>query len=135
MISSKRCPSCKTDKDVKEFGVDKRAKNGIAVYCKSCNRKKSQKQRDRNPDLSRKNHLRYRYGLTLEQTADMLLQQKCKCAICGCEDKRLVIDHCHKTGKVRELLCDPCNQGIGFLRDNINTLENAITYLKKHNEQ
>ena len=51
------------------------------------------------------------------------------CAICGNLD-RLHIDHCHKTGNVRGLLCSNCNIGIGNMQDNIDILKVAIEYLK-----
>jgi hypothetical protein len=44
----------------------------------------------------------------------------------------LSVDHCHKTGKVRALLCIPCNTGIGSFHDNIETMKAAITYLYFH---
>ena len=59
--------------------------------------------------------------------------QKGKCAICGIHQlklkRALSIDHCHKTGKVRGLLCSKCNTGIGMLQDNTEFLKNAIDYL------
>lgn len=72
----------------------------------------------------------------------MLENQDFKCAICkivskklssnGVTLKSLCVDHNHKTGKIRELLCDHCNQGIGHFRDSIPIMESAIIYLKKH---
>lgn len=46
--------------------------------------------------------------------------------------KRFAIDHCHKTGKVRGLLCQFCNSLIGYARDDVTILQNAINYLKDH---
>ena len=59
----------------------------------------------------------------------MLKSQKSRCLICKKIDK-LVIDHCHKTGKVRGLLCHCCNAGIGMFEDNIEILDKAKEYLK-----
>jgi hypothetical protein len=53
-----------------------------------------------------------------------------KCAICSLEDK-LYVDHCHKTGDVRGLLCNKCNSGIGFLNDDPTLLNNAYKYLMR----
>jgi hypothetical protein len=73
----------------------------------------------------------------------MLVKQEGKCAICGTSNpvgegnttKRLTfafaVDHCHATGKVRGLLCNPCNRGIGFLKDDVDLLAKAIKYLKE----
>ena len=63
------------------------------------------------------------------------------CMVCGLElsgDRYTHVDHSHATGQVRGLLCKPCNNLIGFARDNIQTLKNAVEYLKgetKHEDQ
>jgi len=59
----------------------------------------------------------------------MAEKQKNKCLICDSEEK-LVIDHNHKTGKIRGLLCSNCNCAIGLLKDDSTILESAITYLE-----
>jgi hypothetical protein len=57
-----------------------------------------------------------------------------RCAICESEfnrtDNKYHTDHCHKTKKVRGLLCGPCNVGLGMFKDNLHSLERAIKYLK-----
>jgi len=78
------------------------------------------------------------YGINHKQYEEMFIQQENKCAICGSPQvgtKRLSIDHCHKTGKVRALLCQKCNFGLGFFRDNVELLEKAKQYLIKHNQE
>jgi len=79
--------------------------------------------------------IRNQYGITLEQYNTMLKAQNYKCAICGNEDevegRKLAIDHCHTTGKVRGLLCGKCNRGLGLFYDNQELLSNAIKYLTK----
>tara|TARA_B100002052_G_scaffold296402_1_gene324714 strand:- start:171 stop:452 length:282 start_codon:yes stop_codon:yes gene_type:complete len=79
--------------------------------------------------------MRSRYGLTLEQVADMILDQNCACAICGANDRDLVVDHCHVSNNIRGMLCNPCNLALGKFGDNIHTLENAIKYLKHHENE
>ncbi len=79
------------------------------------------------------------YGLTVEQYDDILIQQNCVCAICGKPEKSsskgvLSIDHDHTTGKVRGLLCDTCNSGLGHFYDSIDLLQGAMLYLKQHSE-
>lgn len=60
---------------------------------------------------------------------DFLTKQQNRCAICGLEVK-LYLDHCHKTGKNRGMLCNACNVMLGFSRDNTEILSKAIKYLE-----
>lgn len=71
------------------------------------------------------------YGLTLEQYNDMLVNQVGVCAICKEKpaDRRLSVDHNHKTGKVRGLLCRNCNTALGGFKDSVLILKSAIEYL------
>ncbi len=76
-----------------------------------------------------------KYGLTITEYKNLLKKQGMVCAICRKPErrvtsKRLVVDHNHKTKKVRGLLCDACNRGIGYLREDIIILINAVNYLK-----
>lgn len=85
-----------------------------------------------------------KYGITIIKYKEMLKNQDNKCAICsreiflagGTELKSKVgyVDHDHKTGKVRKLLCSFCNTGLGLFQDNINFLENAKQYLINSNK-
>lgn len=76
------------------------------------------------------------YGLTPEQINEMKIKQNFKCAICenSFETEKLThVDHCHKTNKVRALLCHRCNLGLGYFKDDIKLMQNAISYIQKHN--
>jgi len=85
-------------------------------------------------------HLHWRYGLCVEDVLQMLADQKGCCGICGDaigfekseEVKKLHIDHDHTTGKIRKLLCGPCNQGLGLFREDVGCLRKAIEYLEVH---
>lgn len=83
-----------------------------------------------------KHQIFYKYGITEEQHLQMYKDQVDKCKICERHKSeffdRLVIDHCHTSGKVRELLCTRCNLMLGMATDNINILKIAINYLKEH---
>lgn len=74
------------------------------------------------------------YGISMDEYDTLLINQEGVCAICHglCKSgRRLHVDHCHKTGKVRQLLCDRCNRGIGVFNDNISLMVSAVEYLKK----
>lgn len=74
------------------------------------------------------------YNLSLEEFNQLVDNQKNRCGICN--EKFLdnsVIDHNHKTGKTRGLLCANCNHGLGKFKDSEWILNSAITYLKNHN--
>ena len=87
-----------------------------------------------NPEVDVWSHRRRRYGITKEQYLAMLDEQGGACAICrgapDGKDKSLVVDHDHKTGKVRGLLCNKCNWAIGHFKDDSDRMMNAITYLE-----
>jgi len=72
------------------------------------------------------------YGITKEDYWQMFDEQGGCCPICKASDVSMCVDHNHETGTVRGLLCGPCNKGIGFLKDNIDILNNAIEYLEKN---
>jgi hypothetical protein len=115
--------------DVKEW-VQKNREKVNASNRKRYNSLSSEEKRNRN----RRQQISL-YGLTVEQYDAMLIEQNYVCAICNKSEKSstkgvLFIDHDHKTGKVRGLLCDTCNRGLGYFYDNKLFLHNAIEYLK-----
>ena len=83
--------------------------------------------------------LKTKYGLSLEDYDSLILTQANKCLICSKEftqykDDRhgiACVDHCHKTGIVRGLLCHRCNTAIGFMEEDSDRFWNAISYLAK----
>jgi len=89
----------------------------------------------------RKHHLKRRYNITPQEYETKLANQDYKCAICGKDASDnirgnkldpLHIDHCHTSGKLRDLLCYQCNTGLGSFKDNTEFLLKAIDYLRKH---
>lgn len=82
------------------------------------------------PEAQRRYALKYKYGLTPEEVSEMLESQNGLCLICA-EDIRESpnVDHDHGTGRIRGLLCFPCNLGLGHFRDRPDLLAAAITYL------
>ena len=69
-----------------------------------------------------------------KKTQNIGIKQNNKCLICETDlnNVRKCVDHCHKTNKVRGVLCNSCNAVLGFARDDINILNNAINYLKNN---
>lgn len=125
---------CHPDKPSKGLGL-----------CGSCYSKQLYKKKraagtdpySKNPEKARmtrrRNSLKKLYGITLEEWQRMFDSQEGKCAICGFRVASET-DHCHRTGKVRGLLCSSCNLSIGALEESIVTLESAIKYLKRNEE-
>ena len=84
----------------------------------------------------RKNLLKDKFNISLDEYKEMFIKQDGKCAICyttvpGHKKINFAVDHCHKTNKVRGLLCFRCNLGIGYFKDDVYLLNNCIEYLKR----
>lgn len=81
-------------------------------------------------------HLKTHYGMSIQEYNYLLKKQNYKCLICHSKQKdllqKLSVDHNHKNGKIRGLLCDRCNRGLGYFKDNLVNLTSAINYLKKN---
>lgn len=148
---SQICTSCKDLKSLDSFY--KRSKNShlYKSRCIECTKKydKIQKQKReltyeirkkwyenrkaKYPEIRRDDHYRRKYDISLQDYNKMLETQLGLCAICQneirSEKQRLVVDHCHKTKKIRKLLCNNCNWAIGLFDENPEFLDNAIQYL------
>jgi DNA gyrase/topoisomerase IV subunit A len=111
------------------------AKQEKEYYLKNKERIKAYQLKNR--EKRKKTHkdwlLRTKYGLTLADYNKMIKEQGGVCYICQNPPnvKALAVDHCHTTGKVRRLLCDNCNKGLGCFKDSPELLQKAINYLKK----
>ena len=137
-----KCTVCKRDLPNTEYNKRCfRGCEGERLYqsrCRECCSRISKERRNLGKDIvaHKKWKLKYLYGATYEEYLQLLVKQDYRCAICGNErskdDTNLCVDHCHKTGKIRGLLCKSCNLGISNLKDSISNLEKAITYLKEH---
>lgn len=92
--------------------------------------------KERYKKLGKEYRLQKKYGISLKERNKILKQQNGKCKICGLkfdENIKKCVDHSHKNEKVRGILCNSCNSGIGFLK-NIKNLKSAIKYLEESNE-
>jgi hypothetical protein len=123
------CTSCNTWKHVSE-----RPKGGW--YCKPCYASRTKHSYD--SEKQRVYLLKKKYGITPEKYNEMLIEQDHKCYICSKHedelDRALAVDHCHKTGKVRGLLCGNCNRFLGQIDDSVEIAERLLDYLNKHRD-
>ena len=132
----KICKVCKEEKELDLFYNKADTKDGKMFRCKVCDNLSGKKYRALNPEKTKqssiRSNLKFKYGMTLEDRDDLIKKQGGVCAIC-CELKdRMVIDHCHSTGKIRGMLCNSCNRGLGYFGEDIQSLEEAITYIQVH---
>lgn len=125
---------------------DASRKDGISSWCKNCRKDSTRKWNSLNTNRARKKYTReylqqreytllHRYGINLNDYEDILKSQNYSCAICKKEAKEMTyhlhVDHCHTTGKVRGLLCSPCNVFLGYARDNTEVFKEAIRYIER----
>lgn len=95
------------------------------------------KHRDANPEAAAAKGVKWnlgRYGLTLDLYIEMAQVQNGVCKICKRTNgkKRLCVDHDHKSGKTRSLLCDKCNTALGLVNEEPTTLYAMLDYIKEH---
>ena len=141
-------------KDRSEFYASKVAKDGMTSGCRACHMERQKKHYLANRELciarssahykkmralgisekySRRSHLRRKFGITPEQYEAMYRKQNGACAVClkhNLNGWRLAVDHCHKTGNVRGLLCTKCNTALGAVGDSLKLLTALFEYIE-----
>jgi hypothetical protein len=156
----RHCSGCDRFLSFDKFAKDRNRKSGLTSKCKECRNKVNSEYWKANPEFRKKvndrhkeyrktyyqsheRKLRYRsnelakkFGITHEAYQLMLNSQNGVCAICGqfrtSKDKtHMVVDHDHKTGEIRGILCNWCNNMLGYAQDSTTSLRNAITYLER----
>jgi hypothetical protein len=153
----KECTNCKIQQPTENYHIKNRKKKrkdgsthswiGHYAECKSCWTERSvesfhkykeyYKEYNKNycPNKKKSSQLKYEYGITLEQYNQLLVEQEGSCSICKSVSPNrsgsnyFHVDHCHITNKVRGLLCNSCNLGLGSFKDNTIILQKAIEYL------
>lgn len=143
------CKDCKRVGDTAHRREMRQTNEVIRLRDNEASRRNYQKFREeriakmptRDPIYNKNSFLKSTYGITLAEYEALLESQNGVCAICGGKEKRksryggvcrLHVDHDHKSGKVRGLLCQQCNNGIGHFRENTAILAKAIIYVNKH---
>jgi hypothetical protein len=142
--SEKQCRKCNKLKAYSQFDIDRGKKDGYHLWCKDCREKRNKEKYISDPLLAREKNLRRMYGITAEQYQVMFNAQKGLCAACGkpetAIDKRtgtlvnLHVDHDHKTGAVRALLCQGCNIAYGQLGEDPERIQALLRYAEKFNQ-
>lgn len=140
----KKCTVCKQTLDYSNYHKSKNTKDGYGYRCKKCDKEARAKYRESNKErfaeVNRRKSLKFKYGITLEEYECILKQQNNSCAICKTKENNVSgkkrswnwsVDHCHTTGKIRGLLCNNCNRGLGMLGDTAERIQKALDYLKK----
>lgn len=162
-LTSKTCTKCKENKDIENFYIQNEKTQSRKAHCSKCEQEVRKKAIANNPNYDkqitanrkkkwgqaypeklRNSRLKSVYGIDNNRYAEILDFQNGVCAICHETEtkmnkeqnipKRLAVDHCHSTGKVRGLLCFDCNSSLGKFKDSIENLYNAIDYLNKSRE-
>ncbi len=82
-------------------------------------------------EQQKRNARKSRYGVTDDDYKRLVAEQGGRCALCSAEPTALTIDHCHKTGRVRGLLCNRCNTALGWLGDDADSAYRAFLYLSR----
>ena len=98
--------------------------------------RRSREWREKYPERVIENGIKYRHGISLEDYKRILEEQNGKCAICGKLQsdfkQRFIVDHCHKTEKIRGLLCYRCNTLLGRIENVPNNFKKLLEYLEKY---
>lgn len=118
-----KCSKCERVLTKEDFHKDKQKKNGIRSRCKHCSKHEAWTTK-----------LRLRYGMTENLYNEMLVKQCGKCNICHKPPKykRLSVDHCHTTGRIRALLCNECNIAVGWIEKYKNNIMDYIKYVEDY---
>ena len=131
----KLCCMCGLKKPLSEFNKCKANKDGLQGHCAACGIEYKKKWYQNNKDWAKEYSTLKNYGVSATQFKDLLTKQNNKCAICKSElniSKKTHIDHCHTTGKIRGILCQECNHGLGLFKYSQDILDSAQKYLKKY---
>lgn len=145
----KTCHSknCKQENPQKlsNFHRSTQHKDGLKTECRNCRsdyvkkyrlihgdemRQKNKEWEIKNPNKRRNSMYKGNYGITLDQYEEMVKIQEGKCLLCDKVPKgRLCIDHCHKNGRIRGLLCRSCNGALGVLGETLESIKKVERYL------
>jgi hypothetical protein len=124
------CSRCKQFVDETRFGWDT-VRDQPQRVCVECHAAGSRLHRAKNRESINLRVRLKRRGISKVDYDEMLATQSGRCGICR-KDRPLDIDHCHKKGNVRALLCGPCNRALGFFEDDPAVVRAALVFLEAH---
>ena len=151
---NKQCLSCTEEKPLDLFHNNKSKKDGKSPYCKDCSATYQKEYRKNNPEKSsfykrntdsaknREYQYLYKHGISREEFLKVLEEQG-GCKICGIDilalNEKWYVDHDHNCCKQntscnkcqRGILCRSCNLMLGYAKDNVDTLQKAVSYLRE----
>ena len=150
IVSVKTCKKCEKDLPLCFFGNSKVSKDGLDYSCLKCmatyKKQNYYSLKEKDPTHYKRRDRKYRlksvYGMTPEQYEAMAEHQFHRCAVCGDYETRLGrgdgilnlnVDHDHKTGEIRGLLCNRCNRVLGMVEDDLTILSEMKNYLGDRN--
>ena len=141
----RKCNKCKAKKDVSEFYLKEPSRRArysstdncfYTSHCKECIKTKQIAYRKNNPEKGKDVDLFQKFGIRFEDYKKMYDAQKGCCAICERHSDKfhrsLNVDHDHVSGKIRGLLCTPCNTVLGRMEENVKWFHNCLSYLEQH---
>ena len=148
-LAVRKCSRCGVEQPDEQFRTRPTnrpaERSSFCITCARAERNKWQREWQRkNPEKARNIELKRRHGITSEDYDEVFVEQGGICAVCrrppgsvgtGQKSKgTLAVDHCHKTGTFRGLLCTNCNLGLGSFFENPDLLLSAAAYIKDHQE-
>ncbi len=149
-VTSKECSLCHIEKPADAFAPHNTQRSGLRSACNVCRarvdvmeyhqepekyREKTNRNKSKRSIEQKRNSVLKKYGMTHQDFQAMVVEQSGVCAICRQPEKflpNLHVDHSHRTGVVRGLLCGHCNRAIGLLQDDPNIALSAAAYLSRN---
>ena len=114
----KLCVACKRRRRPSAYTLSPTFGRRVHNRCDDCQR-----------EFMKNHNLQMRYGINLAQYEELCEAQQGRCLVCKDEAERLVVDHCHTSGKIRGLVCSPCNLALGHSKDDPARLIALAKYL------
>lgn len=132
-----KCLSCDCEL-IERIAIYKGDGHYLQTRCKYC----FYKHRDSVPSRSKraraKQYIEWKWNISILKYSEMVSKQLGGCAICKKEcdvRSRLAVDHNHKTGEIRDLLCHRCNTALGMLEENEDLIWDMLEYIKRHSKK